>query len=108
MDARQQRGMELAATRTIKKRECGFWAVPSQSGTGAYQVNFENEIPTCSCPDFETRQLKCKHIFAVTYVIQREQNADGSTTVTETVTIKSETRKTYASELASVQCRANQ
>jgi transposase len=96
MDARQQRGMELAATRTIKKRECGFWAVPSQSGTGAYQVNFENEIPTCSCPDFETRQLKCKHIFAVTYVMQREQNADGSTTVTETVTIKAETRKTYA------------
>jgi transposase len=96
MDARQQRGMELAATRTIKKRECGFWAVPSQFGTGAYQVNFENEIPTCSCPDFETRQLNCKHIFAVTYVMQREESTDGSTTVTETVTIKAETRATYA------------
>lgn len=95
MDARQQRGMELAATRTITKGERGFWAVPSQASAKAYRVNFASAVPTCSCADFETRQLNCKHIFAVTYVMQREESTDGSTTVTETVTIKAETRKTY-------------
>src|SRR5205085_9268474 len=54
-----------------------------------------SEQPTCSCPDFETRGVKCKHIFAATYVMTREQNADGSTTVTETVTLTAATRKTY-------------
>ena len=48
----------------------------------------------CSCPDHEDGGFKCKHIFAVEYVIQRESNSDGSTTVTETLTVR-ETRKTY-------------
>src|SRR6185295_4327395 len=49
------------------------------------------------CPDFECRQLRCKHIFAVEYVIQREFTFDEQTqteTCTETVTVK----KTYKQE----------
>lgn len=93
-DLRQQRGLELAATRTIR-RKGKLWIVPSQAGTGTYTVNIASEQPTCSCPDYETRHVRCKHIFAASYVMTREQNADGSTTVTETVTVAASTRKTY-------------
>ena len=50
---------------------------------------------TCSCPDHEEGGFKCKHIFAVEYVIQRERNPDGSTTITETLTVR-QSRKTAA------------
>ena len=49
--------------------------------------------PRCTCPDFEHRQAACKHVYAVQYVIEREQTADGQTVVTETVKV---TRKTYS------------
>jgi len=93
MDAREQRGMELAATRKIQNKGKGVWIVPSQAGPGAYTVNTSGDEPTCSCPDHENRGSKCKHIFAAYYVMKRERNPDGSTTVTESLTV--ETRKTY-------------
>ena len=37
MELRELRGMELAATRTIRKRD-GWWVVPSQAGNGLYRV----------------------------------------------------------------------
>src|SRR5207302_1777752 len=43
--------------------------------------------PRCNCPDHETRGVKCKHIWAVEFVRQREMNPDGSATVTERVTV---------------------
>jgi transposase len=53
---------------------------------------------TCTCADHETRRCVCKHIYAVRFVIQREQSVtvepDGSTTITERVTV-TKTRKTY-------------
>lgn len=94
MDARQERGLMLAATKAIVKRNNDTWLVPSQSGPGKYLVKIAGEQPTCSCPDFELRNQNCKHIFAVTYVLQREEHSDGSTTVTETVSVTS-VRKTY-------------
>jgi transposase len=95
MDSRQHRGMELAATRTISPRGEGVWIVPSQAGPGTYTVNVASQQPTCSCPDYETRQMNCKHIFAVSYVIKREEHADGSTTVTETMTVTATKQRTY-------------
>jgi transposase len=92
MDARQQRGLELAATRAIRKKSKGVWIVPSQAGPGTYTVNLAAEQPTCSCPDYETRQMNCKHIFAVTFVMKREENSDGS--ITETLSVTA-TRKSY-------------
>ncbi len=95
MDGRQQRGLELAATRTIRQK-AGIWIVPSQAGTGAYRVHIMPKIASCTCPDFETRGVTCKHIFAVTYVMKREQNADGSEFVTKTLTVTATTeRVTY-------------
>jgi transposase len=93
LEGRQQRGMEIAATAKIA-RKGGAWLVPSQSGKGRYTVCPDPAEPHCTCPDHEEGGHKCKHIFAVEYVIQRERNPDGSTTVTETLTVR-ETRKTY-------------
>jgi hypothetical protein len=50
---------------------------------------------TCTCPDFELRRSKCKHVFAVEFVRTVETAPDGSQTVTESVTV---TRKTYVQD----------
>jgi hypothetical protein len=94
MDARQQKGLEIAARCKICQKN-GTWLVPSQSGHGKYAVFLDPDSPTCTCPDHETRGVKCKHIFAVEYVVMREENPDGTTTVTETVSVTETVRKTY-------------
>ena len=91
MDTREQRGIELANTRKII-RKAQVYFVPSQSGPGEYQVTIDDVIPKCTCPDFEMRKVKCKHIFAVEFTVKRECDKDGNTTVTQTLTVK---RKTY-------------
>jgi transposase len=91
MDARQQRGLEIAAIAKITQKN-GAWSVPSQSGQGRYTV--DPKTSHCNCPDHETRGVKCKHIYAVEYVIQREFNFDGSETVTETITISETVKRT--------------
>ncbi|MFZ0245081.1 transposase [Candidatus Binatus sp.] len=81
MDARQQRGMEIAATtRIVKKGD--RWIVPSQSMNGKYTVTKKTDGYQCTCPDHELRQVKCKHAFAVEFAMKREYHADGSETVT--------------------------
>ncbi len=100
-EARRQRGLAIAAVCRVTQKN-GSWSVPSQSGQGRYTVTLEPktpEIPRCTCKDFETRGEPCKHVYAVQYVIQREQNQDGSETVTESLTVSRQTtapRKTYA------------
>ncbi len=51
-------------------------------------------MTTCTCLDHETRGVKCKHIYAATFVMKREHHADGSVTVTESLTVSQE-RRTY-------------
>jgi transposase len=94
MEARQQRGLEIAATTNIV-RKGDAWIVPSQSGKGRYTVCLDPHDPHCSCPDHETRGVKCKHIFAAEYVISRERNSDGSVTVTERMTVQKTVQRTY-------------
>jgi transposase len=86
MDAREERGLVIAATSKIEKNILG-WKVPSQSGNGSYIVNLDHGTPFCTCPDYETRHLPCKHIHAVEYVIQRETKPDGTTTYTQSVKV---------------------
>ena len=89
---RERRGMRIAATcKLTKKGE--VWLVPSQSGHGRYTVSPDPEAPHCTCPDHETRGLKCKHLFAVEFAMKREQHPDGSTTVTQTVTVTETIKK---------------
>lgn len=89
MEPREQRGLELAATRKLR-RKGRLWVVPSQTGPGSYAVDPKRE--TCSCPDFEATHAKCKHIYAVEFTVRRETRPDGTTTVTKTV------RVTYAQD----------
>jgi transposase len=92
MDARQEKGLQIAATTKLIP-DGNMWLVPSQAGKGKYVV--DAEAKQCTCPDYETRQATCKHIFAVEYTIQREYTDDGHTqTLTETVTVK----KTYSQQ----------
>ena len=90
--ARQQRGLMIAAVSKIKKTTDG-WLVPSQSGKGQYRVHLgnETEYTRCECSDYEINACRCKHIYAVEFVIQRENNPDGSTTVTKQVTVTKRT-----------------
>ncbi|MDQ3815118.1 MAG: transposase [Armatimonadota bacterium] len=111
-NVREQRGKELADKVNIQRIGKGVggvfgkWVVPSSTGNGRYTVDMDGPVARCNCPDFEPRQVNCKHIYAVEYVIRRqtktETNSDGSTTVTETVTEtatakrETTTRKTYS------------
>jgi transposase len=84
MDAREERGLQIAQTSKIVKTPVG-WKVPSQSGNGSYVVNLDHGHPFCTCPDFEKRQQPCKHIHAVEFVTQKEVKPDGTTTITQSV-----------------------
>jgi len=95
VEARKLRGMEIAAIARIAKGKSNEWWVPSQTTKKLQYRVILSEKPFCSCPDHEERGCKCKHIYAVEYAIQREQNADGSETVSETVTISETKRVTY-------------
>lgn len=83
---REQRGLAIAALCKIGKQD-GAWLVPSQSGNGKYKVFHDAAGPRCNCLDFETRRVKCKHIFAVEYTIEREIHPDGTETLTQTMTV---------------------
>jgi transposase len=89
---RERRGQHIATTCTLT-RKGKIWLVPSQSGHGRYTVSPDPEIPHCTCPDHETRGLKCKHIFAVEFAIRRKEHRNGSTTVTQTVTVTETIKK---------------
>jgi transposase len=101
VEERKQRGIQIAAVARIERKgKC--YLVPSVTNPKAtkYEVAMLTSGTTCTCPDFETRGCKCKHIYAVECVIQRESSvsvdADGVTTETiqESVTV-TKTRKTY-------------
>lgn len=95
MEAREERGLLIAATSRLS-RKGGVWLVPSQTGSGAkYTVCPDPEHPHCTCPDHETRGVKCKHIFAVEYAQKRDHDADGTPQVTTEITITEKCRPTY-------------
>jgi transposase len=97
MEAREVKGLEIAAKSKLQQSG-DRWFVPSQGQRGTYYtVKPDTAQPHCSCPDFESRQLRCKHLYAVEYVIQREFTFNEKTqteTLTETVTVK----QTYKQE----------
>ncbi len=69
MEARQNKGLEIAARHEIK-REGNVWLVPSQNSSKTYITDLF--LGTCTCPDFETSKVKCKHLYAVEIMLQRE------------------------------------
>jgi transposase len=94
MDARHERGLILSRDKRIKHVNGPTWAVPSQSNeVGAYLVNVTAGV--CTCPDYELRRVRCKHLIAVEIVRTVETAPNGTTTVTEKVTV---VRKTYTQD----------
>ena len=86
MNEREQRGLQLAATARIT-RNGNVWEVPSQTQNGRYTVSREDGEFRCSCPDHELRSVKCKHAFAVEFVMRRETAPDGTVTETRAVRV---------------------
>jgi transposase len=98
MNAREQRGLVIAATKKLTQKG-HVWIVPSQSGKGKYTVCPDAENPYCSCPDHEDHGGMCKHLYAVETVMKREHGDNG--TVTETRTITFTQKMTYRQEWGS-------
>lgn len=95
MDAREQRGLQIAALCTLTQKG-DVWTVPSQSGAGKYKVLWHEGKPFCTCPDHEVHGGKCKHVYAVEFVIQRQLFSDGTEVETRSVTMtETVTRQTY-------------
>jgi len=100
MDARELKGMQIAATMPLRRDSRG-WIVPSQTGVGTYRVvpaptttykvaqglaPSPNGIQPwgCDCPDFLLRNQPCKHVIAVELTVRRETvDVDGSVVTEE-------------------------
>ena len=85
------------------------WMVPSQRGTVVRMKS--RPTPTnriAPVADHETRGGKCKHIFAVEYVMRRESNADGARHRHRvTMTMQRAPQEDLSAELAGLQCCAD-
>jgi hypothetical protein len=53
------------------------------------------EKPPCTCPDYETRGERCKHIYAVEYIVEFRRNSDGLQMTRETLQATETVRPTY-------------
>jgi transposase len=90
---RQLRGLEIAKRYTLKE-ENGMWFVPSASGKSTrYKVCLKSQ--KCTCPDYEIRRQKCKHIFAAEYSFEQEFLGELSREEIAELPKPPKTRKTY-------------
>jgi transposase len=94
MNAREERGLIIAATCRLHRNDDGTWLVPSQTNRAAvgYVVNLEAK--TCTCPDHQEGGFVCKHYYAASIVHQRDVLPDGTVIETKTVTL-TEKKVTY-------------
>ncbi len=82
---REQKGQDIATHRP-PERQGNLWIVPSQSGKGKYTVDLEK--PSCTCPDFALRGLKCKHMYAALSTITPQTEASKTTTLVKKTTYR--------------------
>jgi transposase len=92
-EEREAKALVIAAKTKLTKKG-SKWHVPSASGYAPYyEVDANPDAPHCTCPDFEKRGERCKHIFAVEIVIERESSTTTTTTGNVTTTTTTETVK---------------
>jgi transposase len=66
VDPRVERGRVIAASKKLRDIGDGKWLVLSQTKPRTrYTVNAG--VQTCTCPDYETWELPCKHVYAVKF-----------------------------------------
>jgi Transposase DDE domain/SWIM zinc finger len=87
MDAREQRGLIIAATCRLNRLDDGTWIVPSQTNRdgGTYRVNLQTK--SCTCPDHVEGGFTCKHYYAAMIVHKRDVLPDGTVIETKTITL---------------------
>jgi Transposase DDE domain len=87
MDAREQRGLIIAATCRLNRLPDGTWLVPSQTKRdgGLYRVNLGAK--TCTCPDHVEGGFTRKHYYAASIVHKRDVLPDGTVIETKTITL---------------------
>src|SRR5436190_12857555 len=86
MDAREQRGLIIAATCRLHRNDNGTWLVPSQTNKGAVAYTVNLEARTCTCPDHAESGFTCKHYYAARIVQTRDVLPDGTVIETQEVT----------------------
>lgn len=71
---RESRGIRLFEQRgdDIQHLDGWRWRVPSCSGEAVYVVDLRAQ--SCQCPDYQRRELPCKHVYAAS--IARAKSAD--------------------------------
>jgi transposase len=87
MNAREERGLVIAATCRLSRNRDGSWRVPSQSRKSEsvyYTVNLESK--KCTCPDCVEGGFTCKHFFAASIIHQRDVLPDGTVIEQKTFT----------------------
>src|SRR5205807_4080331 len=96
MNAREERGLVIAATCKLNRKPDGTWIVPSQTSKEAifYTVNLETKA--CTCPDCKDNGFVCKHYFAASIVHKREVMPDGTMIETKSITLTE--KKVYRQE----------
>lgn len=88
MENREIKGKEIANASNVIQQN-GLWFVKSESKTKQYTVNLNK--PSCNCADYQNRQLRCKHIYAVVHFLLNE-------TGEKVVLPKQPKRKTYSQD----------
>ena len=70
---REERGLRIARQNghvVPRQRDRKDWNVRSESRNRVYIAHVDPpDSPRCTCPDFELRRQRCKHIIAVEYVL---------------------------------------
>ena len=80
---RKERGYAIAQKNKVVQKG-GVWYVQSQTNPRqTYQVVLTLTGATCTCKDYEERQLRCKHYWSVQYTLSKTLNGDGTTTITQ-------------------------
>lgn len=77
---RIERGLDIAKNTRIVSTEKG-WKVPSQNGSGYYLVQSNGHESTCTCPDYQNKKVKCKHIWAVEFIVTNSVKSQDTLTI---------------------------
>jgi hypothetical protein len=50
----------------------GYWVIKEGEECKVYRVTFDTPLGECTCPDWRSRGLPCKHVFMVVIACRKE------------------------------------